>query len=86
MEARLLCLEQTGPLGAHHHKTWLIANGTGVAITQAQIPTPPPPLYTIDSGRRELIDYLTAKMAEYPFTIDAESGWSDWFVGKHAER
>lgn len=85
MEARLLWLENVGPQRAADRKDWIIANGTGIAISQAQIPQEPPPLFAVDSNRRNLIEDLTAMLAKLPFRI-AEPGWSSWFVETVAEK
>ena len=81
MEARLLCLEGTRTPGVWNSYTWSMANGTGVTISQGQIPTAPPPIFAPDKNRRDLINYLTAQMTQYSFAV-AEPGWSKWFVGK----
>ena len=83
MEARLLCLEGTRT-GSGWSRTWLIANGTGVPVSQGQVPTTPPPIIAADTDRRTLIHYLTAEMAQPQFSV-AEPGWSKWFVGTFVE-
>lgn len=85
MEARLLWLENVGPQRAAGGKDWIITNGTGIAISQAQIPQVPLPLFTVDSDRRNLIEDLTAVLAKPPFCI-AKPGWSSWFVETVAEK
>ena len=84
MEARLLCLENVGTPREDFRRGWVIANGTGIAISQAQIPQMPAPLYTADGDRTHLIQELTAVLAEAPFCV-AEPGYSQWFVGRIAK-
>ena len=84
MEARLLCLEEIRKAGDLNRRTWVIANGTGVPISQAHIQTTPPRLFTGDGNRRALIDYLTVAIAEGVLEV-VEPGWSKWFVGKSVE-
>ena len=81
MEARLLCLEKSGEPADldYSRRTWFIANGTGLPISQAHIPTAPTPLFTTDYTRRGLIQYLTAEIAKGVFAV-VEHGWSGWFV------
>ena len=85
MEARLLWLENVGPQRAADRNDWIIANGTGIAVSQAQIPQVPPPLFAVDSDKRHLIEDLTAMLAKPPFR-SAEPGWSSWFVETVAEK
>lgn len=81
MEARLLCLEKSQlPANLdYRRRTWLITNGTGMPISQANIPTTLEPLFTTDITRRGLIEYLTATMAERVFA-NPKPGWSEWYV------
>ena len=55
-----------------------------MAISQAQIPIAPTPLFTATSDSQSLIEYLTAIMAKRVFAV-AEPGWSEWFVEKLVE-
>ena len=73
MEAKLLYLEFTDG-------RWNTVNDPGVPISQAQASQAPPSLFTADSQKRELIEYLTAKLTD-SFSYGAEIGWSRWFVG-----
>ena len=85
MEARLLCLESVGPQRPDYRRDWIIANGTGIPISQAQTPQVPAPLFTADGDRKYLIEELTAMLAELPFCF-AERGWSSWFLESMAEK
>ena len=82
MEARLLCLEKRdNSTMVSDGRSWLITNGTGVAISQAHILTAPTPLCTATGDSLRLIEFLTTAMAESVFAV-AEPGWSEWFVEK----
>ena len=81
MEARLLTLETTGSPKSANSLTWFIANGTGLPISSAQIPTSPPPLFTEENTNRGLIEFFTAKMAQPVFAVE-EHGWSKWLLSK----
>ena len=83
MEARLLCLEK-GRLMPTSPPTWLITNGTGVAISEAHIRPGPTTLVTINKDSRSLIEYLTTAMARIAFAV-AEPGWSKWLVETSVE-
>ena len=85
MEARLLCVEK--PLLVDpSRETWLITNGSGVPVSQAQVPTAPPSLSAPnpDNVTRPLVHYLTTEIANGMFAV-AEHGWSKWFVEKMVE-
>ena len=81
MEARLLTLETTGSPKSANSLTWFIANGTGLPISSAQIPTSPPPLFTEENTNRGLIEFFTAKLAQSVFAVE-EHGWSKWLLSK----
>ena len=78
MEARLLYLEKS-----RSRETWLITNGSGVPVSQAQVPTAPPSLSTPyqDNVTRSLVHYLTTEIANGRLAF-IEHGWSKWFVEK----
>ena len=84
MEAKLLCLESTEPIAAGRPRQWTIVNGTGVLISPGQTPQAPPPLFTEDVLRRQIIEYMTYKLGDLDFP-STRSGWTKWFVGTLAE-
>ncbi len=75
MEGKLFYLERTGPPGRDNRSSWYTVNGTGVLISQAQIPQAPPPLFTIERDRIDLLNHLTTVL-----TRAAEPGGSPWCV------
>ena len=74
MEAKLLSLQDRG-----NNEGWTITNGTGVLISQAQVPRKLLTLFTTDPVRRQIVGEMTKMLAEPSFNI-VEQGWSAWFV------
>ena len=86
VEARLLYLENMTSIAVgDDFRCWAMGNTAGTPLSPAQIPQAPPPLFTGDIHRAEIIKYVTKVLKRWPF-VGAPRGWTGWFVGTLAEQ